>query len=160
MFWIEKIIQWRNGIVPTFPNLDGRFLFETSRLGNMYTDMYDEELIPYSLLDEMTCNFSAFKTHMSLSSDKNVVCFPNKTNTAIMCVPMPRKGKDYTTIKEFTNNASKRQQKAFWKKVADVVEDYQNDHPSTYISTHGLGVPYFHLRIESKPKYYVSTNFN
>lgn len=28
-----------------------------------------------------------------------------------------------------------------------------------YISTHGLGVPYFHLRIEPIPKYYVTKKY-
>ena len=27
-------------------------------------------------------------------------------------------------------------------------------HKKVWISAHGLGVPYFHLRISTKPKYY------
>ena len=28
-----------------------------------------------------------------------------------------------------------------------------------YVSTHGLGVPYFHLRIDLEPKYYITSKF-
>ena len=33
-----------------------------------------------------------------------------------------------------------------------------NENSKLYVSTHGLGILYFHLRLEYDPKYYISKN--
>ena len=66
-------------------------------------------------------------------------------------MPIPKRGKNFATLKDFIDNASKTQQKIFWRKVKQVA----NRENVVWISTHGHGVPYLHVRMSLlKPKYY------
>jgi hypothetical protein len=49
--------------------------------------------------------------------------------------------------------------KFFWKKVASEIKKYLKDNDKVYISTHGLGVNYFHLRLDKYPKYYQTKEY-
>ena len=67
---------------------------------------------------------------------------------------MPREGKSYATYKDFVDNAPKIQQIELWKKVATIAENQMKKFGSIWVSAHGLGVPYLHIRVCSMPKYY------
>ena len=69
---------------------------------------------------------------------------------------MPKNRKSYATLKDFTDNAPKKQQQELWKLVAKEAKKQSKKFGKVWISTHGLGVPYLHVRISSKPKYYFS----
>jgi hypothetical protein len=69
---------------------------------------------------------------------------------------VPKRGKNFLTVKDFMDNASVTQQGEFWKFVAIQILEYLKTHKHVFVSTHGLGVPYFHLRLDPKPKYYHS----
>ena len=69
---------------------------------------------------------------------------------------MPRRGKNYATMKDFVEHAPRIQQKAFWQKVAVVAEQQMKKFGKVWVSAHGLGVPYLHIRVCSMPKYYFS----
>jgi hypothetical protein len=58
-------------------------------------------------------------------------------------------------MKDFIDNASKTQQKEFWKKVSTELKKCLKLNDKIYVNTHGLGVNYFHLRLDIRPKYYV-----
>jgi hypothetical protein len=58
---------------------------------------------------------------------------------------MPIPGKD------FIDNAPEIQQQEFWKKVA---KNFMKEKGKVWISVHGFGVDYTHVRISSIPKYY------
>ena len=62
-------------------------------------------------------------------------------------------------MKDFIDNASELQQKEFWKEVSIQINKLINNKDKFYISTHGLGVYYFHLRIEKNPKYYITEEY-
>ena len=48
----------------------------------------------------------------------------------------------------------------FGKYVSRIINKLIKDGKTKYwISTHGSGVPYFHLRISLKPKYYITKSF-
>merc|ERR1711900_100963 len=53
-----------------------------------------------------------------------------------------------------TENAPAAQQRAFWKKVRDMASEELKTHDKVWLSTHGGGVPFLHVRIETRPKYY------
>jgi hypothetical protein len=72
---------------------------------------------------------------------------------------MPRKNKKFTTIKDFIDNASEYQQRKFWIKTANEIKKVLNTNDKIYVSTHGTGVNYFHLRLDKNPKYYQTTKF-
>ena len=72
----------------------------------------------------------------------------------MLVIPMPIIGKNYVTLKDFIDNAPKIQQQEFWKKVAEVAKNFMNENGKVWISVHGLGVHYTHVRISTSPKYY------
>lgn len=74
----------------------------------------------------------------------------------MLVVPMPMKNKNYSTLKDFTDNASKKQQKEFWKKVAETTHEFMKKNNKLWISVSGFGVYYTHVRICNQPKYYFS----
>ena len=52
------------------------------------------------------------------------------------------------------------QQKKFWNCASKIIKNFlKNNNNKIFISTHGHGVPYFHLRISKKPKYYFEKDF-
>jgi hypothetical protein len=62
-----------------------------------------------------------------------------------------------TDIADFQQKCTGDQYALFWVLVATEAEAFARAHPdqNVYISTHGLGVPWLHIRIELVPKYYV-----
>ena len=54
----------------------------------------------------------------------------------------------------FMSNASEKQKKELWKKVALEAKEFLKTNENIWISTHGLGVNYLHVRICNTPKYY------
>ena len=101
-----------------------------------------------------TQNYKAFEEHFINSTDKYVVSFPSNTPDTILVVPKPVANKNYTTLKDFIDNAPENQQQAFWKKVAKVAKSFMKKHEKVWISIHGFGVAYTHVRIQTKPNYY------
>jgi hypothetical protein len=159
MLWSSKITHWKNGIIPTH-DCNKRFYFETSPIDSKYENDYNETFIFNQELESIEKqNFHMFKEHMKQAKNKDVCSFPNFNRSAILCIPMPRKNKNFTTMKDFIDNASVKHQKEFWKYVAYEIEEQLLHHNRLYISTHGNAVPYFHLRIESVPKYYVTKDY-
>ncbi|CAG8805806.1 20175_t:CDS:2, partial [Racocetra persica] len=80
---------------------------------------------------------------------------------ATLIVPMPHHNLDYKNLSNFTKNAPKEQQIKFWQEVANKLsESLETGTPRPrWLSTHGLGVPYLHVRIDNKPKYYSHLSF-
>ena len=112
------------------------------------------------LLNSSTCNFDWKPDNFnftSLQEEEN--SFYNLSGDSKLIIPIPKKGKYFTTIKDFIDTASLTQQKQFWKYAAEEIIDTLNHESKIYISTHGLGIPYFHLRLDTRPKYYQSQNF-
>ena len=103
---------------------------------------------------------SAFNDKLSEAEKKGTkyaTAFPNLSGDTVLVVPMPKKGKSYATLKDFVDNAPMKQQQELWKLVAKESPKKQvKKFGKVWISTHGLGVPYLHVRIASQPKYYFS----
>ena len=70
--------------------------------------------------------------------------FLNLSKDAILVIP----NKPYANIYQFAIRSSDREWLALFRRVAKNVKKGQ------YISTHGHGVSYLHVRLESNPKYY------
>jgi hypothetical protein len=160
MKWNEKIKDWKNGIIQTYPkNLKKRFFFETYVCDKNMENNYEELFIENNSLQSLEQDTSSFKEHLEKSKNKYVTTFDNLSKDSRLIIPIPKKDKNYTTIKDFIDNASETQQKYFWKKVSTEIQKILKKYDKIYVSTHGLGVPYFHLRIDSIPKYYVTKKF-
>lgn len=101
-----------------------------------------------------TQNKKYFEEHIKKSQNKYVTSFPNLSKDTMLVVPMPIRGKNYATLRDFIDNSDEIQQQEYWKHVAKVAKKFMNEKGKIWISVHGLGVNYTHVRISSSPKYY------
>lgn len=152
--WNDVLDNWENGIVLKYPKqLKERFEWNTSVLkeNSRYKQTFRTNINLPNKQD-----YSAFQEYIKKTQNKYVVAFPSLSQGTILVVPIPRPGKNYVTLKDFIDNAPLTQQKEFWKKVSEVARQYMKL-GDVWISVHGLGVPYTHVRIDSTPKYYFKT---
>lgn len=85
----------------------------------------------------------------------DVLVFPNLGGDATMIVPRPRENvPGYPHISGFVRHAPLAQQLRLWKTVGETLHGLLGDSP-LWLSTAGGGVPWLHLRVDSRPKYYV-----
>ena len=87
-------------------------------------------------------------------ADEGVMTFENLGKDALLVVPSPR-GPDsaYGHLAAFVRGAPELQKIAFWRVVGRTVQQNLTDRP-LWISTAGGGVAWFHVRLDSYPKYY------
>ena len=154
MLWNKILNNWKNGTVFKYPKkIKDKFEWNTSVLKNNGNVEYKQNFKINNKLPE-TQNMTDFQEYINNSKNKYVTTFLNLSKDTILIVPIPVQGKNYATLKDFIDNSSERQQKKFWKKVAEVAEKIMNKYKKVWISTHGLGVAYTHVRISITPKYY------
>ena len=159
MLWKDKLNEWKYGIPLSYPkNIKNNFFYETNVITKNMDSEYKEN---YIINNSLPCeqDYSSYQTYITNSKNKYVLSFPNLSGDSILIIPIPRKNKKMTTIKDFIDNASITQQKQFWKYVSIEIEQILNTNDKIYVSTHGLGVPYFHLRLDKIPKYYQTKSF-
>jgi len=97
-------------------------------------------------------NKKDFQEYIKKSQNKYVVAFPNLSKDTMLVIPTPARGKNYATLRDFIDNAPAIQQQEFWKEVAKVAKKCMNGKGKVWISVHGLGVDYTHVRIDFQPK--------
>ena len=154
MLWKDILTQWENGVVLNYPKqVKGRFQWNTSVLKNNGNVEFKQSFRTNNKLPSIQ-NRKDFQEHITKSKNKHVVVFPNPSKDTMLVVPMPVRGKTYTTLRDFIDNAPEIQQQEFWKKVAEVAKSFMHEKGKVWISVHGLGVAYTHVRIASSPKYY------
>ena len=152
MKWNTVLDKWETGHIPTFPTNSVGFLWKTSAITKSEKSTFKQEIIETTLLPTKQ-NISAFRKHIAASKNKNVTSFPNLSGDTILVIPMPRKGKNFAHLKLFMETASKLQKKALFKEVTRVARKLLCTHRKIYISTHGFGIDYMHVRIGPIPKY-------
>ena len=129
---------------------------ENQYLSFLLDQKYQEEFIEDPRLSVVKEDFKSFKKNIELRKNKDekyAVSFPNLSGDTILVIPKPRKGKKFTNLHYFMP-VSKIQQKEFWKRVSLEIEKKLKKSPYVFVSTHGLGVDYLHVRISESPKYY------
>jgi len=152
--WKDILYGWKNGIIMKYPkNINERFLWNTSVLKNNGDIEYKQNFSIDDTLPSIQYE-NDFSEYINKSQNKYVTSFLNLSRDTMLVIPMPRKNKNYVTIKDFIDNASIKQQKEFWKEVANIAIQYMEKNDKAWISTHGHGVAYTHIRISSTPKYY------
>ena len=88
-----------------------------------------------------------------------VVNFPNLRGDAHLVVPSPISGQeDFTHLASFLRSAEEDQIHQFWQAVGRSFKSKINEEP-IWLSTHGLGVAWLHVRIDQYPKYYHHTAY-
>ena len=154
MLWSQVLNSWKIGIIPDIPDeMNGPYLWKTSVLSNDVDMKFKDEFIANNNLD-VDQNYTSFSKYFLSSKNPDVCSFYNKSGDAYLIVPMPRKGKNFSNLKNFIDNADHNQQEAFWKEVAYHAVREKEIHGRVWVNTHGFGVPYLHVRIDQVPKYY------
>lgn len=97
---------------------------------------------------------SDFAAHFR--TDRAAVDFPNLGGDAHLVVPCPPAGSasaPWAHLAAFVRDAAPAVRDALWIAVADATLERISEHPR-WLSTAGDGVPWLHVRLDSRPKYY------
>ena len=151
--WRWVLDQWKLG--RELPEINGSVFWETSRCTPLGNSEFKQKKTRASaeLPMDSRADSSPFRAH--LKGRRSATSFPNLGKNATLVSPAD-KGKNFSHIGNFYKHASGAEMKDFWKTVAKAVEDRIKLGESVYVSTHGAGVSWLHVRIEATPKYYVS----
>ena len=96
----------------------------------------------------------AFVEHFTAPAMDDVVSFSNLDHDAILVVPRPvGHPSAYVNIGAFVRNAPEPQQHALWRLVGRLMVRHLGPRP-VWLSTAGAGVPWLHVRLDQRPKYY------
>lgn len=118
------------------------------------------------LLTRRRISHDAFDEHLSASGvtgSDEAITFPNVSGDAVLVVPAPAQAdvqpvanKVYGSLATFLRGAPPAQQRALWRRVAQAVPARLAERPAEplWLSTAGGGVPWLHVRLDSRPKYY------
>ena len=111
-------------------------------------------------LNKMRKNYQPFKKYINSyhCKTKHATAFYNKTKDVILVIPC-NKSKNFTHILDFAKNASEIEFKSVMNLTFDVAQATLDEgFQQVYITTHGTGVGWLHLRINSYPKYFKLIN--
>jgi hypothetical protein len=90
----------------------------------------------------------------AVRDDNSVVAFANLGNDALLIVPRDAGAPSaYGHLAAFVRQAPEAQRHALWRVVGASMQARVSDTP-TWLSTAGMGVPWLHVRLDSRPKYY------
>ena len=185
--WRDKVASWEAGIPQTYPPSIKKgfgFFYETMWCDKDMANPYVEKFIESHEFKGLTQDYTAFKDYVAHPETPFVTSFYNPPGDTLLIIPTPlpppppppspiearqsrskgaKSTPNFTTMKDFIDYAPEEQQIAFWKYVAKklrmMLDDPQNQKHVIYVSTHGLGVPYFHLRLARIPRYYHTKKF-
>ena len=156
MNWNLVLENWEKGEYFKYPKeLKSKFQWNTSVLKKNGNTPFLEEFMENSSLPKYQ-DYTPYGDYIKKSENKYVVSFPNPSGDTMLVIPMPRVQKNFATIKDFMENASVIHKREFWKEVARIIRKQMEENNHLWISAHGLGVSYFHVRICQIPKYYFS----
>ena len=154
--WSSILNSWSNGNFPIKPkNINKPFFWKTSVI-NKYTDLnFYEEFIENDLLINKNQDINTFQEYFNKNkTEKYAISFPNLSGDTTLIVPVPRVRKNFSNLFYFMKNASNKQQSELWKLVVKEALKLLKVNENIWISTHGLGVNYLHIRVSNTPKYY------
>lgn len=96
---------------------------------------------------------TAFVDHFA-DPESIVVTFPNLGGDAILVVPCPLAVPSaYCHLGAFVRFAPVEQRDSLWLAVGEAMTGRVGDRP-VWLSTAGAGVPWLHVRLDDRPKYY------
>ena len=93
-----------------------------------------------------------FQPHLrSLSPGELTATFANFSGDAQLLIPKPTG--DYGHIAAFCRTAAPQLQQALWQRVGELCTEAIAQQKSVWCNTHGHGVPWLHVRFDSRLKY-------
>jgi hypothetical protein len=158
--WETQLFRLQTHGLAYPPTIKSRFFYETSVCKlDLRSSIYQARWIESPELDLIeTQDYTSFLEQIQDGADINQTArsFYNKSGDTLLIIPYPHPTIQYPTIKEFIDNAPQEDKMEFWKFAVDQIKQFVSTHGQAWISTHGLGVSYFHLRVCTYPKYYQS----
>jgi hypothetical protein len=113
--------------------------------------------VPSPSLDRMTVDRVTFGEHFR--PDCESATFSSLGGDAILVAPCPAGPRsDYAHLAQFVRTAPREQQLAFWRAVGQAIEARVGTVP-IWLSTSGHGVAWLHVRLDSRPKYYIHSAY-
>ncbi|AAR26940.1 FirrV-1-C7 [Feldmannia irregularis virus a] len=152
--WKDVLKSWKAG--KDLPKIKGSVFWETSAIKNGGDVEYKEKTksARSELPIHMRSDSSSFSEY--LDGKLGPVSFNNSGGTCTLVCPPDGSDQEFSHLGQFYKNASKNQISALWKKVAMEIEKMMKKHKTVYVSTHGKGIPWLHVRICKSPKYFVT----
>lgn len=118
---------------------------------------YECMLIESTFLAGVSPDSNTFSRYFE--PDRQVVTFPNLGRDATLVVPCPRGDEQvYPHLGSFVREADPGQADRLWEVAAREMRKAVGGEPR-WLSTHGGGVYWLHLRIDSIPKYYHTAEY-
>ena len=117
-------------------------------------------VIGSSSLAAVKANSEAFDCKLRKAGQTHdSVCFPNLRGHAMLVVPRCISAPDhYGHLAAFVRRAPVAQQHDLLQRSAATLRQCLSNRP-TWMSTHGMGVPWLHVRLDETPKYYTHRPF-
>ncbi|MBI1249163.1 hypothetical protein GC197_15130 [bacterium] len=98
-------------------------------------------------------NPAAFEEYFQ-NAAQDVLEFSNIGRNARLIVPKPVSNHDaYPHLAAFVRRAPEQQRLNLWKMIGDALQARLSSKP-VWLSTAGVGVPWLHVRLDDRPKYY------
>lgn len=120
-------------------------------------DEYECNIINTDFLAGRSPDAQTFSQYFD--KNKNVVTFPNLAKDAELIAPCPKKkNSSYTHIGSFVREANEDQIDDLWRITGSETLKSIGSKPR-WLSTSGLGVFWLHIRIDTIPKYYQTTEY-
>lgn len=159
--WTDVLGLWRNDETFRSSFIDllraspfACYRFETPAVNVQQSGRTFEFVLVDSPEIDMPPDCTDFQNQFDSRPD-DVLVFDNLGGDATMIAPRPRPGvSGYAHIADFVAHAPMEQQSRLWQTVGDTLQPMLGDAP-LWLSTAGGGVPWLHVRIDSRPKYYV-----
>lgn len=148
----EKFATWFNSLLANIP-FDA-FRWETPAVSAATQTQPFEFVVvdaPELVRPSSSASFvEQFKAH----PEADVVAFANLGGDAVMVVPRPLgAGAAYGHLAAFVRGAPDPQRLELWRVVGKAMESRIRDR-AVWLSTAGAGVPWLHVRLDDRPKYY------
>lgn len=96
----------------------------------------------------------AFASHFHVADPAGVVTFANLGRDAVLVVPCPDVASSACGhLASFVREALEARRDALWRAVGEAMARRVGVRP-VWLSTAGAGVPWLHVRLDDRPKYY------
>lgn len=115
---------------------------------------FEMVVLPSPRLTRIHPSPAAFAEHL-VPGPSPVRVFANLSGDATLVVPMPDAAQTYGHLAAFVRHAPAPHADALWQAVGEQIETWwSTQRDPVWVSTAGDGVPWLHVRLDARPKYY------
>uniref|UniRef100_A0A6T6WIS4 Uncharacterized protein n=1 Tax=Amorphochlora amoebiformis TaxID=1561963 RepID=A0A6T6WIS4_9EUKA len=128
----------------------------------LFDRLLEMAFVESSQLSDIKADSKRFDMHIQkLKGSNSVSVFPNLGRDAYLIVPAQstKNAQTFAHLAAFVRNAPEDQKQALWEKTGKTFQTVLEQNKTVWVSTHGTGVYWLHVRIDTRPKYYSYTPF-